>query len=125
MINNKDKDISFWKILFRITPMDFAACPGYFIISNIIGILHGTSHGIKTLMNQKFFDYATLIVSNNNLFEKVILMAIILGLAFTMTSILNGIDKFMINNKENIIIGYIEQKVNKKAGKFEQKFMSL
>lgn len=31
MINNKDKDISFWKILFRITPMAFAACQAYFI----------------------------------------------------------------------------------------------
>ncbi|MFD3155984.1 ABC transporter ATP-binding protein [Haloimpatiens sp. FM7330] len=119
MIKNKKQDISLWKIISRITPMAFAACPIYFIICNIIGALHGISHGFKTLITQKFFDSATFLVSHNNAFGQVILMSLALALTFIMSQILNGIHNFMINNRENIIIGHIEQEVNDKAGKLD------
>jgi ATP-binding cassette subfamily B protein len=120
MIKEKKKDnISLWKIISTVTSMTFAARPSYFIISNIVGILHGTSHGLRTLMTQVFFDYVTLLISDSGVFRKVILMAIALGLALILSQILNGIDNFMLNNKENIMVGYIGKKINEKAGKID------
>lgn len=113
----KKEDISFWRIMCKIIPMTFAACPVYFIVSNIVGILHGMSHGFSTLMTQKFFDSITKSVENSGTIGNVMLMAVSLGLALILCQILNGIDNFMLNNKENIIIGYMGKKINEKAGK--------
>lgn len=119
MINNNKKDISFVKVIFRIIPIVFASCPIYFIIGNIIGILHGISHGFKILATQKFFDSVSLLLSNDNIFGEVILVAFSLGVSYVMCQILSGVHNFMINNTENIAVGYIEQKINEKAGKLD------
>ncbi|WP_130806095.1 ABC transporter ATP-binding protein [Senegalia massiliensis] len=119
MINNNKNNISLMKIIFRIFPMAFAASPLYFILGNLVAILHGISHGFRTLMTQKLFDSVPLLILNDNVFGEVILIAITLALTFIMIQILNGADNFMIIDNGNIIIGYIEQKVNEKAGKVD------
>lgn len=116
---NKKQNISFGKVIFRIIPMVFASCPVYFIISNIIGTMHGLSHGLKVLATQKFFDSVSLLLLYDNIFEKVILIAILLALSYVMCQILSGVHNFMLNNTEDIAAGYIEQKINEKAGRLD------
>lgn len=119
MINNKKRDISFAKVIFRIIPMVFASCPIYFIVGNIIGIFHGISHGFKIFASQKFFDSVSLLVLDNNILAKVILAGLSMGISYIMCQILSGVHNFIINNTENIAAGYIEQKINEKAGKLD------
>ena len=120
MINNKRKEnISLWKIIYRIVPMVYAASPIYFILSNLVGILHGISHGLKTLMTQKFFDSVMLLANSSGVLGEVFLITIALGIALMLSQVLNGIDNFMLNNGENIIIRHIEKITNNKAGKLE------
>lgn len=116
---NKKKDISFCSVVCRIVPMAFRACPIYFIICNLVGILHGLSHGFSTYMTQKFFDSVSDVIGNNGMINDAMLMAVALGIAFILSQILNGIDNFMYYNKENIMIRYISKKINNKAGKLD------
>ena len=120
MINDKNKnDISFFEILRKIVPMAFKACPIYVIVSNGVGILHGLSHGFSVYMTQKFFDSVADFIKVTGGFGKIILMAAALAVALILCRILNGIDNFMYNNKENLIIGYMGKKINEKAGKLD------
>ncbi len=119
MINNNKHDISFVKVVFRIIPMVFASCPIYFIVGNVIGTLHGISHGFKILATQYFFDSLSFLSLSGNNFGKIILMAFSMGLSYIMCQILSGVHNFMINNTENISVGYIEHKINEKAGKLD------
>lgn len=120
MIKDKRKEnISLWKIIYRIVPMVYAASPIYFILSNLVGILHGISHGFKTLMTQNFFDSVTFLANSSGALGEVFLITIALGIVLMLSQVLNGIDNFMLNNGENIIIRHIEKITNNKAGKLE------
>ncbi|MEG0308013.1 MAG: ABC transporter ATP-binding protein [Clostridium sp.] len=120
MMNDKKKEsISFCNIIIKITPMAFATCPIYFIVSNLIGLLHGISHGFRTLMTQRFFDSVTLLANSSGILKNTLLIAMALGLALILNQILNGIDNFMLTSKENMIIRELGKKINDKAGKLD------
>lgn len=118
MINeNEDKDISLFKIIRKIIPIIFLASPIYFLLYNLIGIIHGTSIGIITFMTQKFFDSVTEGISTGGNGPKMILMAIALGLTVIGSQVLNGVHNFMGDNLVKKLIGQMGKKLNEKSGK--------
>ncbi|MDF2686518.1 MAG: msbA 3, partial [Clostridia bacterium] len=123
-IENKEKikQLSFIKLIFRILPMAFSACPVYFIIINLIAIIHGVSHGFNTFVTQQFFDSVTTAVEKTNNGEAsgityVLLMATALGLTAIGVQILNGVHNFMSGNYFRIATGYLNGKINSKTAK--------
>lgn len=119
MKENKKEDISFLKIISKVMPMAFWACPVYFIAWNIVGIFHAMSYGFSTFMTQRFFDAVTQGVTKGVGSQKIILWAIALGLALILCQILNGIANFMISNHGKMMVRHIGKKVNEKAGRLE------
>lgn len=116
-IKNK-KNISFIKIIFRLMVAIFTACPIYVTVSNLIGIIHGTSWGFVTYMTQKFFDTVTeKINSSGGSSKNIYLMLIALGASIIGCQILNGLHNFMFNNLYKKLQGHMGMKINKKAAR--------
>lgn len=113
------KDISIFKIGYKIIPMAFKACPIYFIISTIIAVLHGISQGINTYITQKFFDSITDLVSTGGVLDKVILLALGLGAALIANQILNGAHNLIGEDVADRTVGYIGGKIHEKAGRLD------
>ncbi len=116
---NKKEDISFLKIMSKVIPMAFWACPVYFIVWNVVSIFHGVSHGFNTFMTQKLFDVVTEGVNKGGTSQRIILWAIALGLALILCQILNGVGNFMFSNQEKMMVRHVGKKINEKAGRLD------
>lgn len=119
MIKKKNEDISLYKILRKIIPMVFTACPIYFIFFNLIAVMHGVSYVAITFITQKFFDSITRALSSGGTFKSIILVAIALGLTFIISEILNGIFNFIPDDLAYRAKCYLGSKINEKAGKLD------
>lgn len=119
MINKKNEDISLYKILRKIIPMVFTACPIYFIFFNIAAIMNGLSYVGITFMTQKFFDSITNAVSSGGTIENIMPIAIGLGLTLIVSEIINGIFNFIPDDLAYRATCYLGSKINEKAGKLD------
>lgn len=80
------KSFSFINVVKFIFPLAFFACPVYFSISVLIGVLHGLSHGFITISTQHLFDAFSLSNAGIKLFEPVL----ILGISLVFNNLING-----------------------------------
>lgn len=80
-------------------------------------VLHGVSWGVITMMQQRFFDQATLMVGNYTSINKVIISFMMLGLAYLINNVLNGADNFIRDTTENKIKGKMSLGIHKKVAR--------
>ncbi|GAA0070805.1 ABC transporter ATP-binding protein [Clostridium sardiniense] len=117
MINNKkDRSISIFKILKKITPMVLKAAPIYFIFIILVNIIHAAFWVLNTVASQKFFDSVAALTVGENTMAKTILMALMLGGVLIGAQMLNGISNFMGSSWWSKVAGYITSIVNNKVG---------
>ncbi|WP_142415056.1 ABC transporter ATP-binding protein [Hathewaya massiliensis] len=119
MSNNEKNEISLFKVVRKIAPIVFKACPVYIILVSIMGILHGMSTGFNTFMTQKFFDTVAKGVGKSDSLKSMILVACALGGAFIASEVLNGIHNFMASNLIQKELGHLGKIINEKAGKID------
>jgi len=119
MMGEKSNEISFYKVLKTMVPMIFETCPVYFIVDNLLSILHGTSHVVTVIMTQKFFDAIANAVSNKGSFKQVLLMVLALGATLIINQILNGVANFTPDDIGVRVQGNIGRKLNEKAGRLD------
>ena len=119
MNENREKNISLWKIIHTVVPMAFVACPIYFIVANIIGIFHGMSYVVNTFMTQKFFDSVTYAVGDAGAVKNIVFIAIGLGVALILSQVLNGVHNFMGTDLSNRVKKYIGTVMNNKTGRLD------
>lgn len=120
MKNAKSKnDITLGKIIFRLLPLVFAACPVFFIVTNVIGVVHGVSYGIITYVSQLFFDSVSRAISGKATVIFVIWTALALGGANIFSQILNGLHNFLEEVFFQKMYGYLGMYINRKASRID------
>lgn len=115
---NKE-NITFIKIVFRLIPAIFSACPIYVIMACLVGGLHGTSWGFITYITQKFFDSVTESIKSSGDWKYTYLMLIGLAAAIIVFDILNGLHNFMFVSLYKKLNGHMGMKKNEKAAKID------
>ena len=50
----KKKGLSLGRIVLRLLPFVFTACPGLFLLDSLLGMVHGVAFGVNTLVTQVF-----------------------------------------------------------------------
>ncbi|MGG7077039.1 ABC transporter ATP-binding protein [Clostridium sardiniense] len=114
--NKKDRGISIFKILKKITPMVLKATPMYFIFIILVNIIHAAFWVLNTVASQKFFDSVAALTVGENTMAKTILMALMLGGVLIGAQMLNGISNFTGSSWWTKVAGYITSIVNNKVG---------
>jgi ATP-binding cassette subfamily B protein len=115
----KKEDITLIKVIFKLIPMVFAACPGFFVLNNLVGIIHGVSWGINTFVSQLFFDSVSNKVLEPSGMDTVYLMAAALGAVAIGSQVLNGLHNFMTNIFFKKMSGFLGMRINEKASKID------
>lgn len=116
----KDKDgLTLFKIIIRVVPMAIMAGPLYFIINNLVGIIHGASHGFNTFVTANFFESVQNAVTLNSCAKTVILMAVGLGLTAIGVQVLNGVHNFMSGNFFKMMERHMTSLINKKSARID------
>lgn len=115
---NKE-NINFIKIIYKLVPAIFKACPIYVIMACLVGWLHGTSWGFITYITQIFFDSVTKNIKSSGNWENTYLMLAALGAAIIVFDILNGLHNFMFVSLYKKLNGYMGMKKNEKAAKID------
>jgi len=118
-MKDNNKDISLYKIVRTVIPMVFKACPLYILLGSFLGIMHGMSYGVNTVMTQKLFDKITFAVGNNGTLESIFLVALGLGLAMIISHVLSAVHNVVSEDVADRAVGYIGSKVHEKSGKLD------
>ncbi|MDT8717344.1 ABC transporter ATP-binding protein [Clostridium sp. 19966] len=115
---SKSDNFSFYKILKKIIPMIFKACPLYSAFFFFIAMLQGISYVVNTIMTQKFFDSITNAAKGSST-NSIIIVTIGLGASLIINQILNGIYNFIPDDLSYRVNSYIGSKINEKAGRLD------
>ena len=87
--------VSIFKVITFGLRYSFKIFPIFFIASNIVGIVHGISHGFATFATQHFYDSVSDAITGKEPIGKAYLMIAALGLTFAAQQALNGVHNFM------------------------------
>ena len=88
------KELSLGRIVLRLLPFVFTACPGLFLLDSLLGIIHGVAFGVNILVTQLFFDTLTQAVAGEVKAASVLGMAAVLGTITLGAQVLNGVGNF-------------------------------
>ena len=103
----------------------FKATPILMVIDLILGILHGLSFGVETMMQQRFFDKATQMMSGSATLGMAFGALAMLGLANVACQILNGVSNYMPNITNGKISGELSRKMNEKIGRLAPEIFEI
>jgi ATP-binding cassette subfamily B protein len=92
---NKKANVSLWSVLWRGFKIVVPIMPGFWFLTQIVGILHGVSYGVRTFATQGFYDSVEKIITNNEPVGGAILMIAALGGVMIARELLNGIHNIM------------------------------
>lgn len=90
------KKYGFLRIFFKLAPTVIVCAPVIYIINMLISVVHGTSWGVITLMQQRFFDKATMLTTGKIQFADVLIALLLLGVTQIISQVLNGLDNYLI-----------------------------
>jgi len=96
--------------VYKTSPVLFAACI-------IFVIMHGISWAAETLFLQKFFDNATSLFSGENNIPLLVTSLLILGLAYIVNQILNGIVNYLPRVFTNKANGILSREIHEKMSR--------
>ena len=94
-MDKKAKKVSMWRVLGFGLKMHMVAIPSIFILVNILGVIHGVSHGFITFVTQHFFDSVANVITLNEPIRIVYIMIAALGLTFVFKEIMNGTQNYV------------------------------
>jgi ATP-binding cassette, subfamily B, bacterial len=116
-IKMKNKKNSVLKMQYKLIPMMVKAAPIIFFINIAVAILHGTSWGVITMMQQLFFDQVILVAENNAALNDVIKAFIFLGGSYIVCHVLNGVGNFITFTMDKKIEGKLSLKIHEKIAR--------
>lgn len=111
--------ISYYSLMRRLFPMFIIAFPFFFIVINVVSIMHGVSFGVITLMSQVFFDHVTMAVSDQTGVAIVIWTGIALGAVTIGSQVLNGLHNFLGKTFANKMGGYLNYQIHQKSSRID------
>ena len=89
------KKLGFVGVVKRLVPIVVRATPVFFISFSVLAILHGVSWGFETMMQQRFFDAATVFAQGESTIRSVLVALAFLGGANILCQVLNGVVNFV------------------------------
>lgn len=98
-------------------PIVFTSAPILYLLCMTFAGLHGVSWGVIVMMQQRFFDQASLLVTNHMSLNKVLISFMMLGLAYLLNNVLNGADNFVRDTVECKIKGKMSLAIHKNVAK--------
>jgi ATP-binding cassette subfamily B protein len=113
------KELSLGRIVLRLLPFVFTACPGLFLLDSLLGIIHGVAFGVNILVTQLFFDTLTQAVAGEVKAASVLGMAAVLGTITLGAQVLNGVGNFTYKVFQKKMIGFLQMLINQKAVKID------
>lgn len=94
-------------IFRKLLPLMVKASPTLFWVYIALSVLHSTSFGVMTIMQQRFFDSAALFAGGEKTFTGVFLALGLLGLSYVANQVLNGVCNFVpgvYEKKTNVVL---------------------
>jgi ABC-type multidrug transport system, ATPase and permease components len=113
----KESKNNFLRILIKIYPQVIKTMPKDYCLLSLIDIFHGISFGVIVVMTQRFFDHAADVFLGNQIWQKLIISAVILILAQVSSQILNGLVQFYAEVLHEKGAGILNVKIQKKVGR--------
>ena len=92
---DKRPRVSFFKVAAFGLKLFFRVFPVFFIMVNLVGIVHGVSYGVSTFFSQQFYDSVADVLTKSESLSRVYFMIAALGLTFIAREVLNGVHNFM------------------------------
>ncbi len=90
------KKTSLFGLLAKLMPLAFQYERGYFLMNNMLSILHSVSWGMSVFARQWFFDAVTGAATGNGTIGFAVWMLVIYGFVTTAQQGLNGLSNFLI-----------------------------
>jgi ATP-binding cassette, subfamily B, bacterial len=106
-------------ILRVLFPIALAEAPLLWIITNLLGVIHGMSWGVNTLASQLFFDSVARAVGAGDGVSNVLVMALVLGAAVLGSQVLNGVHNFIGDVFEKKMSGGLQLRIHEKASRLD------
>lgn len=117
MTAEKEKPSNVLKAFIKLLPIVYNASPKLFILSRIVGILHGLSWGVITYGQQQFFDSATSFAKHEIEFQSVIYSLLVMVLINIINQLLNGFGNFLpivlVNKTQGVLTNQIHEKMKR------------
>lgn len=115
MNNEKQKAIHVLKAFIKLLPVVYKASPKLFVLSRIVGVLHGLSWGVVTLGQQLFFDNATQYAKHKVTLDSLIISLLLLVAINIINQLLNGFGNFLpdvlVNKTQGVLSSLIHNKI--------------
>lgn len=115
--NKKTKKVNALKAFLFLFPKQARMAPGMLVICCVISILHGMSWGVETMLQQRFFDKASLFSSGKAELAAVVIALIWLGLANISCQVLNGVANYLPGIMFNKIDGKLTMQLHQKIAR--------
>lgn len=113
----KKKKVNAIKAFMILLPKMFKVSPVFMTICGVVSIIHGISWGLQTMLQQRFFDKASLFASKNASLGEVITALSFLALIYIGTQLLNGVGNFLPLVMYGIIDGRLAKEVHEKISR--------
>lgn len=119
-MKKKEKEqLSLFRLILVLLPMALRGAPVLFLVGNLLGIVHGASHGFNTMVSQYFFDAVGSAVSKAAPASTALWMAAALGGATLFTQVLNGVHNFLSNVFFKKMNGVLSTRIHEKAARLD------
>jgi len=115
--NSKNKKVNVFVVCKKIIPHFFKRTPALFLIGILLSIFHGTSFGLITLLQQRFFDAAAQLTTGEATVGFVIVSLLILGVGHVVNQVLNGVANYTPSIMVTKVSGYLCSDLHKKIAK--------
>lgn len=113
----RENKMGLFKILFKVMPRVVGAAPIMFSVNVVLCVFHGVSWGVIAVMQQHFFDKATLLVKNETKILNVWVALAALAMAYIISHVLNGVENFTYETMSEKIKGKLSKDINKKISR--------
>ena len=116
-IESERPKVSFGKVVRFGLSITFNSMPFFFIIINVVSIIHSMSYGFATIMMQRFYDAVENVIKQNSAnLNDAYFAIVILGLSMLARELLNGIHNFMHTVSYNKMTGEMGRIIHSKMG---------
>jgi len=109
--------VSLFKVLRYSIKITFSTIPFLYVITNIVAVIHGISHGFATFVMQQFYDSVEVAIRDSGAVGKAMLMIAALGGTYIAKESLNGIHNFMHSVNFDKLVGSTNSLIHKKMAK--------
>ena len=115
----KEKKVTLWEASKKINGYIMKCCPIYYIVVNLVGILHGSLFGFAVIVTQFVFDNVTEFTQGQRTIWEAVRAILIFALVLMLKEILNGMHNFQAGMLMNRVSGFIRKLIAQKAAKLK------